>query len=103
MFELFVEEKFCYMLHLIGDEDYKIPPDQYIEVTFSAGKTRAPFTVDIINDDQLENSETFRVSIFVLSLPYGINLGSTRSTTVTIQDDDSKKLFIYTIYLLILL
>ena len=87
-------------MHLIGDEDYEIPPDQYIEVKFSAGETRAPFTVDIIDDNQLEGSETFKVSIFVLSVPYSINLGSTTSATVTIEDDDSKKLFIYTIYLL---
>ena len=56
--------------------------------------------MDIIDDDLLEGSEAFRVSIFLLSVPYGINLGSTTSTTVNIRDDDSKKLFIYTIYLL---
>ena len=48
--------------------------------------------MNIINDDLLEDSETFRVSIYELSVPYGITLGSTTSATVTITDTDSEYL-----------
>jgi len=71
-----------------GGIDYGSKPLSYIPVVFSAGVTSISFDVQIINDDILEQSETFRVSIEPISLPYGITLGSTESAVVTIQDDD---------------
>ena len=77
-------------MYLTGDEDYEIPPNQYVKVRFSAGQTRVSFDVNIIDDDLMENSETFRITIYDLSVPYGITLGFYTSAEVTIVDNDSK-------------
>ena len=44
----------------------------------------------IKDDELLEGDETFTATIYELSVPYGINLGPLKTTTVTIRDDDSK-------------
>ena len=44
----------------------------------------------IIDDYILEDDETFDINIYELSVPYGITLGTSATTTVTIRDDDSK-------------
>ena len=44
----------------------------------------------IIDDYILEDDETFDITIYELSVPYGITLGTSATTTVTIRDDDSK-------------
>ena len=83
-----------------GGEDYEIPTNQYFKVLFPAGSTVAKFDVYIMNDNKIENNETFYGTIYDLSVPYGINLGSTASATFTILDDDSKHTYIimYNIY-----
>ena len=48
--------------------------------------------MNIIDDKKMEESETFRVSIFELSVPYGVTLGIATSAEVTITDNDSKYL-----------
>ena len=73
-----------------GGEDYDIPPNQYVQVIFPPGETRVSFDVLLIDDIQMENSETFRVTIYDLSVPYGITLGSITSAEITILDNDSK-------------
>lgn len=78
------------MIYFAGDEDYLIPPNQIIKVIFPAGTISASFDVNIIDDLQLEDSETFHVSIDELSVPFGVTLGFIKSATVTILDDDSK-------------
>ena len=56
------------------------------------------FSVAIIDDVTFEQSETFKVTIDPISLPYGITLGDNPDTTITIEDDDSKyKYIIYAI------
>ena len=50
----------------------------------------ASFKVTIKDDELLEGDETVTVTIYQLSVPYGITLGSIKTTTVTIKDDDSK-------------
>ena len=79
-------------IYLTGGKDYKLSDDQYTIVTFSAGQTRAFFDVTILEDEEIEDTETFRVSIFELSVPYGVNLGFDTSAEVDITDDDSKYL-----------
>ena len=44
----------------------------------------------MINDEIFEDSETFRIMILEVSLPYGVVLGRKRSAVVTILDDDGK-------------
>ena len=80
----------CIYLYFTGGEDYDIPDSRYIKVRFSAGETRVSFDVDIIDDYEIEERETFRVTIFDLSVPNGINLGFIRTTEIVIIDDDSK-------------
>ena len=72
-----------------------MPQNHYFRVKFPAGHTKASFDINIINDDDIEGSETFRVYIFDLSVPYGVSLGRTTSATVVIVDDDSKQLYTY--------
>ena len=80
------------MYYLIGGEDYEIPKDQYISVKFAAGQTSALFDVNIIDDKEIEDTETFLVSIFELSVPFGVTLGITTSAEVSITDNDGKYL-----------
>ena len=54
------------------------------------GKTNAEFNIEITDDDDYEDSETFSVTIDPLSLPYGVTLSSNAYAEVTIMDDDSK-------------
>ena len=54
------------------------------------GSTYAEFEIPIINDNDYEANEEFCVTIDPLSLPYGVILGSTADTVVTIMDDDCK-------------
>ena len=77
---------------LIGGKDYMIPRNQYVSVKFAAGQTSALFDVYIINDEEIEDTETFLVSIFELSVPFGVTLGIATSTEVTITDNDGKYL-----------
>ena len=48
------------------------------------------FDIPIIDDNILEENETFRVTINSDSLPLGLTLGSIYETTVTIVDDECK-------------
>ena len=79
-------------MYVTGDEDYVVPPDRAIKAKFRAGETRASVEISIINDYKIEEIKTFRLYIFDLSLPYGVDFrsGSPRSVMVNITDDDSK-------------
>ena len=72
--------------HLTGD-DYDPTPTM---VRIADGNTYAEFNIEITNDDDYEDSETFYVTIDPLSLPYGVTLGSNAYAEVTIMDDDCK-------------
>jgi len=74
----------CYIF--IGGQDYQ--SDDYIEVIIPAGKEIARFYIGIIDDDSVEETETFRVTIFEPSLPHGAVLGSTFTAEVAITDRD---------------
>jgi len=68
-----------------GGVDYDSGP---YSVIFTAGVTRVSFDVPINDDNELENSEQFRLDIF-RSLPTNVNLGTPNTATVTISDDES--------------
>ena len=76
--------------HLIGGQDYDIPLEPYFRVKFPAGYIRASFDINLIDDGEIEGSETFRVYIFDLSVPYGVSLRHTTSAAIIIANDDSK-------------
>ena len=59
-------------------------------VTFPAGITNVTFNIQIINDNMVENNETFTLAIDSSSLPTGIMVDSPRQATVTIINDDGK-------------
>ena len=81
-------------IHLTAGDDFERLSGDYAEVIFPAGKTRATFDVIIVKDNLYERSETFRVTINAISVPYGVVLGSPRSAVVTILDDDGKHIYI---------
>ena len=53
-----------------------------------AGQTNVTFDVTIMNDNIVENNETFTLIIRPNSLPDRISTGSIQRTTVTIVDND---------------
>ena len=66
-------------------------------VTFPAGMTMVSFNIPINDDDILEGSESFMLTIDPNSLPSGgtITVGSPDQATVTIVDDDRKLIYYY--------
>ena len=73
-------------IYSLGDDDYESGP---FIVIFPAGVTTAPVIVMIINNNQLENNETFNLIIDSSLLPSNI-ISHPSQATVTIIDDDSK-------------
>ena len=64
-----------------GGVDYNSGP---YNVTFPAGVSRASFNITIINDDVLEDHETFNLIIIEDSLPENVTLGTPYLTKVII-------------------
>ena len=63
-------------------------------VTFPAGQTTATFNIPINDDSVLDGNEDFMLTIDETSLPTGVTRGSPGKATVTIMDDDGKKIVI---------
>ena len=63
-------------------------------VIFPAGQTTATFDVPINDDNILEGNEDFILTIDETLLPTGVTRGSPGNATVTIVDDDGKKIII---------
>ena len=59
-------------------------------VIIPAGQTNATFDVPINDDDILEGSEDFILTIDDTSLPTNVTRGDPGEATVTIVDDDCK-------------
>ena len=59
-------------------------------VTFSAGVNSSQLNILIINDNILEDDETFNVTINQSSLSDGVVVGDPSEVTVTIVDDDGE-------------
>ena len=74
-------------MHFTGDVDYD---SGLYTVTFPAGVTSVSFNVPIIDDEELEKREMFRIIIVRLSLPKGIRCGITCKSRVIIINDDCK-------------
>lgn len=75
--------------------DFNVPQvqgSQLLNITIPANTTRVPIAIEIVNDDLLERSETFRLNVMVPqeSALLGITEGDIPSTRVTINNDDSK-------------
>ena len=58
------------------------------DITFPMGETRFLLNVTIVNDNILENNETFNLTINPSSLPGNIKVGNPGQATVIIRDDD---------------
>ena len=87
-------EPLRYLVSLDSDAGTAAPGVDFVDpgtitVALAPGQKEATFTVALIDDDEAEDPETFRLSITHYSL---INnwppLGTTREATVTIVDDD---------------
>ena len=64
-------------------------------VAIPAGQTRAPFDIQINDDNILEDDEDFMLTIIPSSLPDGVTRGTPGQVSVTIIDNDRKYLGIY--------
>ena len=69
-------------------KDYQA--DSYKLVHFAGGATAAAFDVYMVDDNILENTERFSVSIVPFTLPYGVVLGNITYAEVEILDDDGE-------------
>ena len=78
-----------------GGVDYDSGP---YTVIFPAGVINVSFDVPIIDDNMVENNETFDLTI-VSSSSNKVTLGSSVHATLTIFDNDCKHLAIYSMHL----
>ena len=67
--------------------DYNSGP--YV-VRFNVGMTRVSLVISINDDDILEYSETFNLSVNESSLPNSVRVSDPGQTTVTILDNDGE-------------
>jgi len=70
-----------------GGVDYNSGP---YTVTFVAGQTCIPFDVPINDDNILENTEMFTLTIDSSTLPNHFTVGDPGQATVSIMDSDSE-------------
>ena len=73
------------VLLYVVDIDYNTGPHS---VTFHTGVTRAWCVVDIIDDNLVEGTEHFTVTINPSSLSNNVTIGDPSQATVTIHDND---------------
>ena len=75
----------------VSDVDYD---SASMNLTFNAGDGNAAercLRVTINPDSLIEGSEAFIVSLSLVTTDFGIAIGNTTTTTVTITDDNSKQ------------
>ena len=78
---------FCF---LVGNTDYMSGPYDF---TFTAGVTSVLFNISLIDDNIIEDNETFYLAIEKASLPDKVTVEDTSShSTVNIESDDCKLL-----------
>lgn len=75
--------------------DFKVPTvngTHLLDVVIPANTTKVPIKIEILNDNVLERSETFRLNVMIpqSTAELGLTTGSIPSTKVTINNDDSK-------------
>ena len=81
---------YLYNMHVSGQAiDYHSGP---YTATFSTGTTVATFDVIILNDDSFRGARRFQLSIDPSSLPDNVTIGDIDQATVTIVDDDCKRI-----------
>lgn len=78
--------------------DFKVPQvegTELLNITIRANTTSVPIPIEIVDDDILERSETFRLNVMVPqeTAQLGITEGANPSTKITINNDDSKSLW----------
>ena len=79
-----------------GESDYT--PGLY-NVTFPAGTATASFDVPIVNDNILEDDETFTLAIVTGSLPSRVSRGDLRQARITIVNIISKYLCVIKLFI----
>ena len=87
--------KLLLILCFTAGEDYELPPNQYLKGIAHAGRDTESLDIRIFDDNKIEGSETFRATIFDLSLPSNIKFGHITNAIVTIQDDDGKHMYLH--------
>ena len=77
----------CCVFYTAG-VDYNVTASVF-NLIISAGETSSSFNIDIVDDDILENNETFYITIRLLPscLLLALNISA---STLTIVDDDGK-------------
>ena len=76
----------CVLYNFVGG-DYDHEP---YTVTIGAGENDVTFSVSITDDNICEEAEKFNLIIDESSLPSGVISSDSKTTSVTIMDNDSK-------------
>jgi len=79
---------FVHSFFVIGaNKDYFSGP---YYIVFTAGMTEAVFNITVNDDDILEGTETFNITINPSSLPNNVTIGGLDEAVVTIVDNDGE-------------
>jgi len=52
------------------------------------GDTEASFSIEVLDDEDVEENETIIITLDTSNLPDGVSVSTTNSITITIQDND---------------
>ena len=74
----------------LGRRSYYVDEDVTGTLQIEACQQRQCFSVGIVDSNQLEEEESFDISLLRNGLNINIHIGPQSITTITIQDDDSK-------------
>ena len=63
-----------------------------LQLEFAAGETRKEFNVTIVDDNVIEDMESFQLSLSITDdiISKGVQLGPNAAATVTIMDNDGE-------------
>ena len=79
------------ILYLVAGTDYGKNATHYnVTIVLPAGTDCSSFDIPIHDDYISEEDESFMITIWSMSLPYGIMLGDNHTTEVFIKDNDSE-------------
>ena len=73
----------------VGDDYQSL---MQLQLEFAAGETRRQFNVTIVDDNVIEDVESFQLSLSITSdiISKGVQLGPNATATVTIKDSDGE-------------
>lgn len=60
-------------------------------INIADGDTEASFSIEVLDDEEVEENETIIITLDTSGQPEGISIGNANSVTITIQDNDEEE------------